>query len=67
MLLVILGAGASFDCAPLYPAKDREKPESRMPLTNDLFGKTDICTEGRKAYTQILPILSRLTNLATGH
>ncbi len=68
MLLVILGAGASYDSAPSRHPRDaryREMP-NRPPLGNELFGDRQDFGEVMNKYWQCLPIIPRLRHIPTG-
>ncbi len=64
MLLVVFGAGASFDSAPDYsPSSDhRNAFESRPPLANQLFENRPIFRAALKNFRQCLPLVTRLSN-----
>ena len=63
VLLVIFGAGASYDSSP-----DRLPPEppfggddpSRPPLANDLFVDKDLYRQFRNAFPQFLDVIGEL-------
>ncbi|OQW65007.1 MAG: hypothetical protein BVN28_02450 [Nitrospira sp. ST-bin4] len=68
MLLVILGAGASYDSAPSRPASDSRyslMPE-RPPMANDLFGDRQYFGNVMNKYPQCLPIIQQLRDMPEG-
>ena len=62
MLLVILGAGASYDSAPSQPPNDGNysKLPDRPPLANELFGNRKYFGEVMNKYHRCIPIITRL-------
>lgn len=62
MLLVIFGAGASFDSAPLYPDTSINAPNPRLPLANDLFSRNPINLEAIEKFPACQPIFPYLHN-----
>src|SRR6266568_3188132 len=69
MLLVIFGAGASFDSAPTYPpganvlGGDRVNNFHRPPLANELFENRPLFAEAIDRFPECRPIVPRLRNL----
>jgi hypothetical protein len=65
MLLVILGAGASYDSAPSNPPKGLNDchPSSRPPLANQLFGKRHDFSRVLGTYPKCADIVARLRHL----
>lgn len=65
MLLVILGAGASYDSAPSkHPEESRHTNlQNRPPLASELFSDRPYFGEIMNKYPQCLPIISRLRNI----
>jgi hypothetical protein len=62
MLLVILGAGASYDSAPSQPPNDGNYSNlaDRPPLANELFGNRKYFGEVMNKYHRCIPIITRL-------
>jgi SIR2-like domain len=58
MLMVIAGAGASFDSSPEYPTNTF--PDIRPPLANQLFEKIGLRAEVRALYKQMDPLIPLL-------
>ena len=78
MLMVILGAGASFDSSPTYTLgmappgtsqTDRDNDYHRLPLAKDLFANRPLFIEAINAFPQCKTIVSRLRDPAvtSGH
>jgi hypothetical protein len=68
MLLVILGAGASYDSAPSRPPNDpryKAMPH-RPPLANELFDDRKYFGDVMNKYPQCLPIIPRLRHISSG-
>jgi len=69
MLLVIFGAGASFDSAPTYPpgadvlGGDRLNNFHRPPLANELFENRPVFAEAITHFPACQPIVPRLRSL----
>jgi hypothetical protein len=69
MLLVIFGAGASFDSAPTYPpgaevlGGDRFNKFHRPPLANELFENRPAFADAIKSFPECQPIVPRLRSL----
>jgi hypothetical protein len=59
MILVIFGAGASFDSVPSRPPKNypRESLQSRPPLAAELFLDNELCNNGLGRFPQCHPII----------
>ena len=68
MLLVVLGAGASYDSAssrdPLNP--DYSQMDHRPPLAAQLFSDRSSFVAVMAKYSQCLPIIPRLQRVAPG-
>lgn len=65
MLLVIVGAGASYDSVPHFPPFRNDQPtyewrESRPPLANQLFEDRPLFVKWLKYFPDCIPIVSRL-------
>lgn len=68
MLLVVFGAGASFDSAPLLrPGTLPEQETWRPPLANDLFGDRPGFREEFASFPQVLPLATRLGQASPSH
>jgi hypothetical protein len=71
MLMVIFGAGASFDSCPTYPpgyagaifGGDTYNKHFRPPLANELFENRPIFADAIKSFPQCQPIVPRLRTL----
>lgn len=63
MLLVVFGAGASYDSDPARPPR-RFPADSRPPLANQLFGNTRLYADAMSRFPQCRPILPRLQETA---
>lgn len=68
MLLVILGAGASYDSAPSQPPNDGNYSNlaDRPPLANELFGNRKYFGEVMNKYHRCIPIITRLRQIVIG-
>ncbi len=68
MLLVILGAGASYDSAPSRPPNNGNYSSlpNRPPLTDDLFGNRAYFGQVMQKYHDCLDIAPRLRHLQDG-
>jgi len=66
MLLVILGAGASYDSAPSRPPNDGNYSNlpNRPPLANELFGDRPYFGEVMNKYPRCLSIIPRLRHIS---
>lgn len=66
MLLVILGAGASYDSAPSRHPLDGRYTDLpyRPPLANQLFGDRPYFGQVMNKYSQCLPIIPRLRHIS---
>jgi len=62
MLMVVFGAGASYDSAPSRLPREwpRERLQYRPPLANELFGTTDEYRDAITRFPRSRPILPRL-------
>jgi hypothetical protein len=56
MLLVILGAGASYDSVPAYPPDESTQTPGRPPLADGLFENRPIFHEGMARFPSLHPI-----------
>ena len=59
MLLVIFGAGASYDSAPSYPLHLYPSLGERPPLANQLFDRS-LFAEALKGFHECQPLVTRL-------
>ena len=70
MILVILGAGASYDSVPSKPPSittyDRTRLPNRPPLANELFADTPIVNDTLALFPECHPIVPYLQNLPQG-
>lgn len=64
MLMVIFGAGASYDSSPTHPVQALFKDESRPPLAKDLFDDRGLFRQPLDDYPQCKPIVPRLRDPA---
>jgi len=60
MLLVILGAGASYDSVPAYPPVESSVTQGRPPLADGLFENQPIFREGMSRFPSLHPIVPLL-------
>ncbi|SRR6266849_3164487 len=60
MLLVVFGAGASFDSVPHFPLRASAYEIFRPPLANELFGDRRPFVEVMQLYGDFLPLIPRL-------
>jgi hypothetical protein len=60
MLLVIIGAGASFDSAISRPVPERFENRHRPPLANGLFQERDVFKTAAHNHPHFMPIVHRL-------
>ena len=60
MIMIVLGAGASYDSSPDYPMGTVKAAESRMPLANELFSNRQLFSDVLKLYQQCYPILTHI-------
>ena len=65
MLMVIFGAGASYDSAPSRPPR-LERDRDRPPLADELFLDTDAFSEVASRFPRCLPIIPRLRDRPAG-
>lgn len=71
MLMVIFGAGASFDSCPTYPpgyqgavyGGDASNKDFRPPLANELFENRPMFADAIQSFPQCRPVVPRLMNL----
>src|SRR2546428_4285498 len=67
MLMVVFGAGASYDSVPSRPPNDarfmRHSLPYRPPLANELFGDDNQFIVASNSYPRVKPILPRLQRL----
>lgn len=68
MLLVIFGAGSSYDSAPNRPVESNsaDHERGRPPLTDDLFVNTPAHHETLGKFPRVLPLVPRLVNTGQG-
>ena len=60
MLMVIFGAGASYDSGPDFPNARQEYSSERLPLANQLFERRDYFADALELYKEcygIIPLL----------
>src|SRR5207247_9160964 len=60
MLLVILGAGASYDSLPAYWPRNLGEFEERPPLADELFDNRAIFGEAMTGFAMVQPIVPLL-------
>ena len=60
MLLVVFGAGASYDSASDFPASEMAAIQERPPLANDLFQHRRKFTEALRDFGELIPLAARL-------
>ncbi len=60
MLLVILGAGSSYDSVPAYPPAEHPNMPERPPLADSLFEDRPIFRDAMRAFPAIQPIVPLL-------
>src|SRR5215208_275380 len=68
MLLVVLGAGASYDSVSTFPPSSYGHPEARLPLANELFdfrNRREFAADVAE-YPQCRPVLPYLENSEGG-
>ena len=65
MLMVIFGAGASYDSAPSRPPRMQRDLE-RPPLAEELFADIDAFSEVASRFPRCLPIIPRLRDRPAG-
>jgi|SRR5579871_5532503 len=65
MLMVILGAGASFDSAPSAPPANKQFDNIRMPLADSLFESRDWFSNIMNTYSMMIPIVPKLRAAGT--
>jgi hypothetical protein len=72
MILVIFGAGASYDSCPTFPVKGsnpvavRSQTPERPPLAAELFSNNDIFSDALREYWECNPIVPYLRELSDG-
>jgi hypothetical protein len=68
MLMVVFGAGASYDSVPHRPSSssDMIKYSDRLPLANELFGDRNHFAEALSQFPRCLPVVPYLRHLASG-
>jgi len=70
MLMVVFGAGASYDSAPSQPLPTHDLPDAvgneRPPLANELFEDRDMFAAILERFPQAQPVVPRLRNLQPG-
>ena len=68
MLLVVFGAGASFDSTPLLrPGTSPDLDLWRPPLANDLFGERPGFRDVFTSFPQVVPLATRLGQASPEH
>src|SRR5712692_1280956 len=65
MLLVIFGAGASYDTAPSCPPGQHRGSEYRPPLANQLFEERQNFAGALRRFQRCIPIVPYLRHIAT--
>ena len=65
MLMVVLGAGASYDCVSAYPPPEHRFPD-RLPLADELFQSRDNFTRVMQLIPKCLPIIPYVQTLSAG-
>jgi hypothetical protein len=60
MLLVVFGAGASFDSVSHFPVRDSLYEEFRPPLANELFADRTAFVEAMQRFSDCLPLITLL-------
>jgi hypothetical protein len=63
MLLVIFGAGASYDSVPAQPASAHAAPDARPPLADELFANRGTFRHAMEEFPRCLAIIPWLQNL----
>src|SRR5690348_4374911 len=69
MLMVIVGAGASYDSSPYFFPKSTEAvhvERFRPPLAGELFGNRDYFVETMNGFPDCLPIIPSFQRLRPG-
>jgi len=66
MLLVIFGAGASYDSAPSIPIRKRPSNLYRLPLTDELFADRPHFKMAIQRFHRCQPVIPRLRHLSSG-
>jgi hypothetical protein len=68
MLMVVFGAGASYDSAPSYPPNGQHffEDKDRMPLANELFDNRNEFIRALNRFPKCKPIVPYLRNLRDG-
>ena len=70
MLMVVFGAGASYDSAPSQPLPTHNLMDAvgddRPPLANELFEDRDMFAAILERFPQAQPVVPRLRNLQPG-
>jgi hypothetical protein len=66
MLLIVFGAGASYDSVPSRNPRSYSGLERRPPLANQLFDDRALFTDVMKSWPQCQPIIPYLRNLPSG-
>lgn len=60
MLMVVFGAGASFDSVPHRPPRKYDQMEYRPPLANELFGDRVPFEQAMERFPKCLPVIPHL-------
>jgi hypothetical protein len=68
MLMVVVGAGASYDSVPTFPAKGKPAMPDRLPLANELFqfSSRPQFAQDVALFPQCAPVLPLLENQECG-
>lgn len=66
MLMVIVGAGASYDSLPSFPPAAHPILDGRPPLANDLFADRPVLRESLSRFPACHPIVPYLRSLRSG-
>lgn len=67
MLMIVFGAGASYDsCSTFRPDQDR-LANHRLPLADELFANRPIFVNAMNEFRECLPLVNRLQDAAGGN
>ncbi len=66
MILVIFGAGASFDSVPTRPPVPGLAPLPRLPLAAGLFSDRPLVADALSRFPDCLPVVPYLQSVAVG-
>ena len=64
MLLVVFGAGASYDSVPHRPADPPQRQPYRPPLANQLFDDRPLFVDAMRRFPQCQPVIPDLRNVS---